>query len=81
MTRDVPPYSVVVGSPARVVKQRFSTPLIERLLASRWWELDPKLLLEISTRDISESLDRLAASDIPTFATNYRQLTPPGATT
>lgn len=35
--RDVPPYAVVVGSPARVLRYRFDAPLIERFLRVRWW--------------------------------------------
>jgi acetyltransferase-like isoleucine patch superfamily enzyme len=38
VNKDVPPYAVVVGNPARVVRFRFSPPTIELLLASRWWE-------------------------------------------
>lgn len=41
VTRDVPPYSIVAGVPAQVKKQRFAPELAQRLLASRWWELDP----------------------------------------
>jgi virginiamycin A acetyltransferase len=41
VTRDVPPYAVVAGAPATVKKYRFAPALVERLLASRWWELDP----------------------------------------
>lgn len=41
VTRDVPPYAVVAGSPARIVKYRFGEKEIERLLASRWWEFSP----------------------------------------
>jgi virginiamycin A acetyltransferase len=37
VTKDVPPYSVVAGVPAKVVKQRFPDALIERMLASNWW--------------------------------------------
>lgn len=44
VTRDVPPYAVVAGNPARVVKHRFEPPLIEALLASAWWELHPAQL-------------------------------------
>ena len=35
--RDVPPYAIVVGTPARVVRLRFPEPVVERLLASQWW--------------------------------------------
>jgi virginiamycin A acetyltransferase len=38
VTRDVPPYAVAVGAPARTTRFRFEEPIIERLLASRWWE-------------------------------------------
>jgi len=41
VTRDVPPYAVVAGAPAVTKKHRFAPELIARLLASRWWELDP----------------------------------------
>lgn len=34
---DVPPYAVVVGNPARVVRRRFSPEDVERLLAIAWW--------------------------------------------
>jgi virginiamycin A acetyltransferase len=38
VTRDVPPYAVAVGAPAKVVRLRFDEAVVERLLASRWWE-------------------------------------------
>lgn len=37
VTKDVPPYAVAVGAPARPVRFRFEEPVVERLLASRWW--------------------------------------------
>ncbi len=40
VNKDVPPYAVVVGNPARVVRFRFTPDTIERLLQERWWELD-----------------------------------------
>lgn len=33
----VPPYAIVTGNPARVVKFRFSKPKIQELLESKWW--------------------------------------------
>jgi acetyltransferase-like isoleucine patch superfamily enzyme len=38
VTKDVPPYALVAGIPAVVKKYRFPPEIIERLLASKWWE-------------------------------------------
>jgi acetyltransferase-like isoleucine patch superfamily enzyme len=38
VTKSVPPYAIVGGNPAKIIKYRFDERLIERLLASRWWE-------------------------------------------
>lgn len=37
VARDVPPYAVVVGNPARLVKFRFEQTVIDRLLTQQWW--------------------------------------------
>ena len=37
ITKDVPPYAVVVGNPARVIKYRFDAETIARLLRIKWW--------------------------------------------
>jgi virginiamycin A acetyltransferase len=38
VNRDVPPYSVVVGNPARIVRHRFDTLIVRRLLDLAWWD-------------------------------------------
>ena len=38
VTRDLEPYSIAVGIPARVVKKRFSDEIIELLLKLKWWD-------------------------------------------
>ncbi|PKH54183.1 Vat family streptogramin A O-acetyltransferase [Shewanella sp. Choline-02u-19] len=38
VTKDVPPYCVVGGNPAIVIKQRFEQGTIEQLLAIAWWD-------------------------------------------
>jgi acetyltransferase-like isoleucine patch superfamily enzyme len=38
VNKNVPPYAVVVGNPARIVRYRFSKEAIEELLESKWWE-------------------------------------------
>lgn len=44
VTKDVPPYAVVLGVPAKIVKYRFEASIIERLILSKWWLVSPKLL-------------------------------------
>lgn len=36
-TKDVPPYAIVAGSPARIIRYRFTEKIIERLLKLNWW--------------------------------------------
>lgn len=38
ITRDVEPYAIVGGVPARLIRHRFPPEIIRRLLALRWWE-------------------------------------------
>jgi virginiamycin A acetyltransferase len=38
VTRDVPPYTIVAGSPARHVKDRFDAEIVEALQRIRWWD-------------------------------------------
>ena len=37
VSEDVPPFAVVAGNPARIIKYRFSPQAIETVMASRWW--------------------------------------------
>ena len=38
VVKDVPPYSIVAGNPAKVVKKRFGDATINRLLQIAWWD-------------------------------------------
>lgn len=39
VTKDVKPYAVVAGNPARFIRYRFSKEIIDQLLEIRWWDL------------------------------------------
>ena len=38
VTKDVPPYAVVVGVPAKVIRYRFSKEIIKKLQQIKWWD-------------------------------------------
>lgn len=40
VTRNVEPYSIIAGNPAKLLRMRFAPDLIAAVEASRWWELD-----------------------------------------
>jgi acetyltransferase-like isoleucine patch superfamily enzyme len=40
VAKDVPPYGIAVGNPARVTKKRFDDKTIQRLLDLAWWDWD-----------------------------------------
>jgi len=44
VAKDVPPYAVVVGNPARIAHYRFSNKQIESLLKIKWWDWDIKTI-------------------------------------
>lgn len=47
VTKDVPPYAVVGGVPAKVLKYRFDEKTINRLLNVKWWDFEPEQLWNI----------------------------------
>lgn len=54
VTKDVPPYSVVGGIPAKVIKKRFPDEIITRLLQLKWWEYGADIMEGL---DITEPLN------------------------
>jgi acetyltransferase-like isoleucine patch superfamily enzyme len=40
VSRDVPPYAIAAGNPARIIRMRFEPQQIDRLLALAWWDKD-----------------------------------------
>ena len=70
VTKDVEPYTVVVGVPARSIKKRFDKDTIRRLLCIKWWdwpkdmigENESLLRIEDLTEDNLRKLESIAQS-------------------
>ena len=56
VTKDVPPYAIVTGVPAKVVKYRFPEETIEKLLKIKWWDW-PKEVIRENIPLLHEDLD------------------------
>ncbi len=56
---DVPPYAIVAGSPAKIIRFRFEEVAIKELLDSKWWELDLIRLKQLDCSDLNSVLEKL----------------------
>lgn len=57
VTKDVPPYAIVMGAPARIHKMRFSEEMVEMLLNICWWDWPDEVLkknIELFSRQLEE---------------------------
>jgi acetyltransferase-like isoleucine patch superfamily enzyme len=48
VTKDVPPYAIVVGNPAQIIRKRFADDICQRLLASKWWDYSDEILSKVA---------------------------------
>jgi virginiamycin A acetyltransferase len=46
VTKDVPPYAIVAGNPAKIIKFRFDKRIVEKLLQSQWWNFPIEVLIK-----------------------------------
>lgn len=59
VVKDVPPYAIVGGVPAKVLKYRFDEETINRLESIKWWDMPIGSLKKISFDNILKALDEL----------------------
>ena len=63
VSKDVPPYAIVVGSPAKLIKYRFEKSIIKELLQLKWWDLPTETLKanykNLLSEDILDVINKL----------------------
>jgi acetyltransferase-like isoleucine patch superfamily enzyme len=67
VTKSVPPYAIVGGNPAKIIKYRFSKDIIDEIESTHFWDMDMHDInkFDIHTKDVNELLDQIK---------EYRQL-------
>ena len=66
VTKDVPPYAIVVGNPATIIRYRFNEDIINKLQQIKWWNFSEKELFKYS--ELFDDVD----SFVRTYLNNER---------
>lgn len=72
VVKDVPPYAIVGGVPAKVIRYRFSPEVIQKLLELQWWNLPDEILKENISFFQKEDF---SVNDIEDFIKNTNNIT------
>ena len=59
VTKDVPPYAIVVGNPGKILRYRFNEKDISLLLKVKWWNFDRKLIQDMVNKEVWNSISKL----------------------
>lgn len=65
VTKDVPPYTIVGGVPAHIIRKRFDDEVIEVLLKAKWWDWD--------IEKIRDNLSVIRSGDIDKFRGTFTE--------
>jgi hypothetical protein len=55
----VPPYAIVGGTPAKILRYRFADTAIQRMLTTKWWRFDINDLAGVSFENPTAALDEI----------------------
>ena len=74
VTKDVEPYSVVGGNPAKVIRQRFNDKTIDALTNLCWWDYGPDIMHGIDLSDANKGIELLSER---VYSGKYKKYVPP----
>ena len=49
ITKNIPPYAIVAGCPAKIIKYRFDKEIIKKIEETRWWDMEEKQLKKMAS--------------------------------
>lgn len=74
ITKDVAPYSIVGGNPAKLIRLRFDQEIVDRFMNLQWWNYSPESFRDINMFNVVGFLDemecRKEAGDLIPFHPN-----------
>ena len=59
VVKDVEPYSIVGGNPAKPIRRRFSDEICDRLMISKWWDYPPEITFGLDISSPEKCIDEL----------------------
>lgn len=59
VTKDVPPYAIVAGVPAKIIRYRYPLETRMALLNSKWWEIPHEILCSFDLKDVNIFLSQV----------------------
>ena len=65
ITKDIPPYAIVGGTPAKIIRYRFESDEIEKLLETEWWNLPDE--------EVDEMVPLLCNSNVDEFVNEVKK--------
>lgn len=68
VTKDVEPYSIVGGVPAKHIKYRFDAAIRRRLSAVSWWTIDPATLKNLADESVDVTIKNIESLTAPPVA-------------
>lgn len=82
VTKDLPPYSIAAGLPARVLRRRLPDDVVEELLRLQWWRFSPNQLSGVPFADpraAAAEIGRRVDAGLEPYAPGFVEISKPAA--
>ncbi len=76
VTKDVPPFAIMAGVPARLLRYRFDEAIRQRMIRAAWWNYPEAFLGTLPLRDVAATLERLERGAPAIDPVNYTRVPP-----